>query len=729
MKGYVDYSIYKALVERPFKFEKMSAVQEKVLGFLPEIAASTVRGAAVAPVEGQEAAVTEVDTSKRGHRDVGGTDLLIKAKTGTGKTLAFLIPAIEARIQDLEQESRDFKEKNPDADKNTRSRHAASYAKLSVGTIILSPTRELATQIATEAARLLTHKKDWGVQLFIGGASKRGQMMDFRRKRRDIVVATPGRMADMLKEPDLQDALRGAKVLVLDEADTLLDMGFKDELNGIVDQLPDKSVRQTFMFSATVSPDIKRIARSFLRPKFSFVDCVPENESNTHMHIPQYATILKGADEQIPHIFRLLAQDALQHPEGGKAILFFPTTKMTELFAVLVDGLRSELPFGRRGTQVFEMHSKKTQQARDRTAERFRQSSTGYSILVTSDVSARGVDYPGVTRVIQVGIPTTSENYVHRLGRTGRAGKEGRGDLVLMNWEQKYLTGTLQEMPIKPITAEGFKEEVEKLAEEFDANPVKAKPASTRSTGPPNGRGRDRFAVAGFNAGSIVTPTAPKVQGIEEKLTTEILPNIDQAEVEDAFGSQVGFYVGHAHELRVPKMDVVNNLKEWATKGFGLLEAPYLSAEFLKKIGVGNDRGGFRRGGSSRGGGFGGSRGGFSSRDSFSRGGSSGGFGGSRPAFSDRGGDRDRNGPSRSFDGRENRSQSYEYIRSERKSGNPSFSRDSSMGDRSGGGLFKDNRGGSRFRSNDRRDKLPKFGDDQSFRRTPSGTGGDKYPF
>lgn len=533
----------------------------------------------------------------------------------------------------------------------------AHYSQKSVGTIILSPTRELATQIATEATRLLYHKKDWGVQLFIGGASKRAQMMDFRRYRRDIVVATPGRMADMLKEPDLQGPLREAKMLILDEADTLLDMGFKDELNRIVDQLPEKDVRQTFMFSATVSKDIQRIARSFLRPKYNFVDCVPEHETNTHLHIPQFAT-LSSPKEQIPHVYRLLAHDALLHPEGGKAIVFLPTTKMTQLFAIILDQLRSYLPFGRRGTKVFEMHSKKTQTARDRTADSFRQAKGGYSILVTSDVSARGVDYPGVTRVIQVGIPTTSDNYVHRLGRTGRAGKAGRGDLVLLPWEQKYLSGHLAEMPIKPMTTEGFQGELEKLAEEFDANPVKPSAAAPASPSPRDAR-RDRHSRFGPTASALLpainTPVLPTISSMSSKISDEVIPQLAETEIEEAFGSQLGFYIGHADELRLHKMDILQHLKNWTTEGLGMSEAPYVSQDFLNKLGIRERRSPAFS--SPRRGGGGSARG--DSRG-FSRGG-----GGSGSFYG--GGGR--------FDERERRGQTHEYIRSERTRGNPAFPR------------------------------------------------------
>ena len=494
----------------------------------------------------------------------------------------------------------------------------AAYRKESVGTIILSPTRELAAQIAGEAVRATHHMKDWGVQLFIGGASKDRQMRDFARARRDIVVATPGRMYDMLQERSMRPFLSQAKMLILDEADTLLDMGFKDAINDIVELLPPKTERQTFLFSATVSPEVRQIARKTLKPEHAFIDCVPKNESNSHIHIPQYHTVLSSASEQIPHVFRLLAQDALLHPEGGKAIIFLPTTKMTELFATLVNTMRSSLPWGSKGTRVLEMHSRKTQSARDRTAEEFRNAKgPGYSILVTSDVSARGVDYPGVTRVIQVGIPPSKENYVHRLGRTGRAGKAGRGDIVLQPWEARYVTRQLQDMPLQAYRPDALSEDLEKLAAEYDANPTVA-PSAPAAPARPAPRGRSRSPSPMRSTPTIEMPTLERIKGMQTKLDEVILPNLAESDVTEAFASQLGFYIGHAHELNLGRQDVLMNLENWAQDAFKLQEKPTVSDSLLAKMGFGRGGGG---GGGGRGGSrFGGGGGG--------RGGSRGGYGG-----------------------------------------------------------------------------------------------------
>ena len=469
----------------------------------------------------------------------------------------------------------------------------ADYRKRSVGAIILSPTRELAAQIATEAVRATHHMKDFGVQLFIGGASKQAQLREFARKRRDIVVATPGRLNDMLGESFVAPSLQKAKMLVFDEADTLLDMGFSDAIREIVKQLPPKAERQTFMFSATLSPEVRQIARETIRKEHTFIDTVPANEVNAHMHIPQYHTILDSPSQQIPHVFRLLAQDALQNAEnGGKAIVFLPTTRMTILFSTILNGLKGSMPFGPRGTRIFEMHSKKTQASRDRAAASFRAAKGGYSVLVTSDVSARGVDYPGVTRVVQVGIPPSKENYVHRLGRTGRAGKAGRGDIILLPWEKRYVSHQLQDMPLQAYTADALEADLEKLAEEFDANPTRA----SRPTTSESSFDRRRFGSRDATPLEVNTPCLPRIQEVKTKLEEVVLPALDELDINDTFASQLGFYVGHAHELKTGRNEVYQGLQEWAKQAFNLEAAPTVSASMSDKLGLGrsvqNGRGG-----------------------------------------------------------------------------------------------------------------------------------------
>lgn len=386
MKGVITYDVWKAITVRPFKHTNMSPVQEAVLRLLPELAG---------PVQTQPQNGSEGESSQEAPKD-----LLVKARTGTGKTLAFLVPAIQARINELRTIAKGVPGVVPKAIAGQQRR---DQSKQVAGAVILSPTRELATQIAAESEKLGTHVKEFETQLFVGGASKGQQIKQFKRGRKDVVVATPGRLLDLLSDDStgVARALENVRTVIFDEADTLLDMGFKDEIDRILEYLPPKEQRQTFLFSATVSPEIRTIAKKSLKPDHLFIDTVPKNEVNLHQHVPQYATVLPTPSQQLPHLIRLLLHDSLANP-NGKAIVFLPTTKLTKLFAQILITLK---PFmGKpRDTMIHEIHSQLTQSRRDRSSDKFRAASKGYNILVTSDVSARGVDYPGVTRVIQLG--------------------------------------------------------------------------------------------------------------------------------------------------------------------------------------------------------------------------------------------------------------------------------------------------------------------------------------
>jgi ATP-dependent RNA helicase MSS116 len=360
-------------------------------------------------------------------------------------------------------------------------------------------------------------------------------------------------------------------------------MGFRDDIEDIITYLPASTPRsptdqgrQTFLFSATVSPAIQAIARSTLHPNHTFVNCVAADTSEVHDHIPQYHTSLASPSHQLPHIARLLVQDQLEHGSKSKVVLFLSTTKQTMLFAQILNDLsRTAGVFPEQRIDVFELHSKRTMTARTRAAEMFRRSSRP-SILVTSDVSARGVDYPGVTRVIQLGLPKSAEQYVHRVGRTGRgASKVGRGDLVLLDWEREFVRRNFTHLPLKPLSTTDFASEV---AQQVEAN------------------------------GKFQTVYAELDRTIEE-----YLPRIDTQMVEDSVVSQAGFYASLSGPMGLTVDGVVEGLKKWAVEGLGLERPPYISAALLQKIGGGKgDRRGSARGASRfnerREGGFGGDR-------------------------------------------------------------------------------------------------------------------------
>lgn len=197
LKGKISHDTLKAITVRPFQLKYMSAVQTEVLPLLPEL---------VEPYSSAENGETQPVR-----------DLLVKAKTGTGKTLAFLVPAIEARLRAIERFGKQaVKDAGLEHDKHLEGRARKVFVRTHVGALIISPTRELATQIANEALRLSHHHDDFEVRLLVGGMSKRQQLRDWMKGRRDIVVATPGRLRDFLdSEPAVKEGINKAQMVRL----------------------------------------------------------------------------------------------------------------------------------------------------------------------------------------------------------------------------------------------------------------------------------------------------------------------------------------------------------------------------------------------------------------------------------------------------------------------------------------------------------------------------------
>lgn len=391
----------------------------------------------------QEAVLTQLPLSQ---------DLLVKAKTGTGKTLAFLIPAIEASLQAMTT--------------------AGPKGGRQCSILIISPTRELAQQIAEEARKLLKFYPAM-VHCLVGGEPKGPQIRRLMNSRVDVVVGTPGRLIDMLESVrEFGHQTRDVKVLILDEADQLLDMGFSEEIRRITDALPPPEARQTLLFSATVSPQIKQIAGQSMRPDYIFIDTVDPNDVNTNLQTKQSYVVAPYPD-QLPLIRNIIEQRVR---DNGKLMVFLPTTKSTILYSEVFRNMlpnwideedderpmyynnrtrhRRNPPPQSSGPKIFELHSKKSQQQRTRISDQFRRARSG--ILFTSDVSARGVDYPGVSLVLQIGVPSSREQYIHRLGRTGRAGKDGEGIIMLAPFEEGFIRQEISDLPIQKAAIDTF---------------------------------------------------------------------------------------------------------------------------------------------------------------------------------------------------------------------------------------------------------------------------------
>jgi ATP-dependent RNA helicase MSS116 len=198
--------------------------------------------------------------------------------------------------------------------------------------------------------------------------------------------------------------MKSLKVLIFDEADQIIDMGFKREIDEIVSRINHD--RRTFLFSATISEPIKKIANSYLQHGFKHIDTVPENETDTHLSIKQSSLVVPYKD-QIAIMHHILKEHKKEFP-AYKVIVFFQTTKMVTTMTRIFQELNMD---------VMELQSKMEQVKRSKIYSRFR--SARNAILFTTDISARGVDYPDVTLVLSFGMPSSRDQYIHRVGRTG----------------------------------------------------------------------------------------------------------------------------------------------------------------------------------------------------------------------------------------------------------------------------------------------------------------------
>ncbi|XVE77268.1 hypothetical protein DITRI_Ditri13aG0048600 [Diplodiscus trichospermus] len=359
-----------------------------------------------------------------------GKDVLAKAKTGTGKTVAFLLPSIEM-VSKLPPPDRDVK-------------------RTPIHVLIICPTRELANQAASEAKTLLKYHPSIGAQVVIGGTRLALEQKNLQANPCQILVGTPGRLRDHMENTaGFATRLMGVKVLVLDEADRLLEMGFRKDIERIIAAVPKQ--RQTLLFSATVPEEVHQMCHIALRRDHEFINTVQEGSEETHSQVRQMHMVAP-LGKHFSLLYVLLKEHIADNVDY-KVLVFCTTAKVTSLVADVLRELN---------LNVREIHSRKSQSYRTRVSDEFRKSKG--LILVTSDVSARGVDYPDVTLVIQVGLPSDRQQYIHRLGRTGRKGKEGQGILMLAPWEEFFLS-SIKDLPITKAPLPSVDPETKKKVE------------------------------------------------------------------------------------------------------------------------------------------------------------------------------------------------------------------------------------------------------------------------
>ena len=326
-----------------------------------------------------------------------GRDLVGQAQTGTGKTAAFGLPLL-ARL--------DLNQRTPQV-------------------LVLTPTRELALQVADAITSYATHLRGVKVLAIYGGADFRDQIQQLRRGVH-IVVGTPGRVMDHMRQSTLD--LSGLRSLVLDEADEMLRMGFIDDVEWVLEQLP--SERQVVLFSATMPNEIRRISQKYLRDP---AEITIRTKASDGRRIRQRFLMVNGPQ-------KLEALERVLEAERSEGTIIFARTKAITL--AVAESLEQH------GYEVAVLNGDVPQALRERTIERLRDGRV--DVLVATDVAARGLDVERISLVINYDIPFDGEAYVHRIGRTGRAGRSGDAILFLTPRERRFLGG-LERATAQPI--------------------------------------------------------------------------------------------------------------------------------------------------------------------------------------------------------------------------------------------------------------------------------------
>lgn len=374
-------------------------------------------------------------------------DLIGQAQTGTGKTAAFLITAIQALLETPVPESERF----------------ASEPRV----LVLAPTRELALQIARDAEPLCQYTGHT-VATVVGGMNYDKQRDQLQNEIVDILVATPGRLIDFLGSQDV--FLDQIDILILDEADRMLDMGFIPDVKRIIRRCTPKEERQTLLFSATFNQDVLNLASMWTR-NAEFVEIEPEQKTAERVAQTVY---LVSEDDKLQVLVNYL-----KRPEVEKAIVF---ANRRDQCRDLEQDLRNQ------GIKVALMSGEIAQNKRLRTLDQFKKGNI--QVLVATDVAGRGIHVSGVTHVFNYNLPENAEDYVHRIGRTGRAGSHGVS-VSLAGEDDAFALPA-----IESYIQQKLKTEVpdDSLMAALDQPPIARKRGGRRGGGgrPQGGRGRPR---------------------------------------------------------------------------------------------------------------------------------------------------------------------------------------------------------------------------------------------
>lgn len=416
-----------------------------VLGLAPELVQAVSDLGYTEPTTVQQRAIPLA--LPRSADDVAGHhDLMVSSQTGSGKTAAFLLPVLHTLlVQQAEKEAQERAayqravteaeaagQPLPKKPKRKDPTNPRNFKAATPGALVLCPTRELAQQVAHDAIDLVKHCRGIRIANVVGGMPY--QMQIAKLQSASLVVATPGRLLDLQRSQQIK--LDQVQFLVVDEADRMLDLGFTDDLAEI-NQLTSGR-RQTMMFSATFAPRIQQLAMRVMHDHGKNVQKVQiDSPQDRHSNIRQ---VLFWADS--PQHKRALLDHWLRDASIDQAIVFASTQ-------IECDALASDLQ--QAGFAAVALHGALSQGLRNRRLMALRNGQVKF--LVATDVAARGIDVPAITHVFNFGLPMKAEDYTHRIGRTGRAGRDGIA-VTLAEFRDRRRIGDIEFFTKQPFQTE-----------------------------------------------------------------------------------------------------------------------------------------------------------------------------------------------------------------------------------------------------------------------------------
>ena len=471
----------------------------ELLGLAPELVQAVADLGYTQPTQVQSMVVPKA-IRKEHEADERYADLMVSSQTGSGKTAAFLLPVLhtllkqqEARAEAerlaFEKETADALAAGKPAPKRAKRKdptNPRNFKAATPGALVLCPTRELAQQVAHDAIDLVRHCRGLRIASVVGGMPY--QLQIAKLQNADLVVATPGRLLDLQRS--MQIKLDQVQFLVVDEADRMLDLGFSDDL-AEVNQLTSQR-EQTMMFSATFAPRIQQLALRVMHEGGKHVQKVQiDSPQEKHANIKQVLFWADNADHK-----RKLLDHWLRDASINQAVVFCSTQ-------VECDGLATDLQ--QTGFHAVALHGALSQGLRNRRLMALR--SGQVQILVATDVAARGIDVPTITHVFNFGLPMKAEDYTHRIGRTGRAGRDGLA-VTFAEFRDRRKIGD-----IEAYTHQRIKVEVVPGLEPRQRPPQ----PEFNGRGRPGGRpGGDRFQRPGGDRFGDRPSRGPRIEGRHE---------------------------------------------------------------------------------------------------------------------------------------------------------------------------------------------------------------------